>query len=141
MTISLLRARAFRAALLMSVSAGAYPAFADEAIDEVVVQSTAPSRDIARFDLPNDSTAITGAQADQTVNMVDSEDALKYMPSLWLRKRNNGDTQAVMETRSWGVASSARSLVYADDVLLTALIANDNSNGAPRWGMVAPEEI
>ena len=129
--------RALRAGLLLSVSATAFPALADESIDEVVVQSTAP----VRADVPNDANAITGAQAEQTVNMMDSEDALKYLPSLFLRKRNTGDTQAVMETRTWGVSSSARSLVYADGVLLTALIANDNNNGAPRWGMVAPEEI
>lgn len=135
------KGRALRAGLLLSGSLAALPAFADSPIDEVVVQSTAPSHDAARFDLPNDSNGITGAQLEQTVNMVDTEDALKYMPSLWLRKRNDGDTQAVMETRTWGVSSSARSLVYADDVLLTALIANDNNNGAPRWGMVAPEEI
>jgi len=132
---------ALRACLLISVSFVAVPALADDAVDEVVVQSSALSRDAARFDLPNDSSGLTGAQAEQTINMVDSEDALKYLPSLFLRKRNNGDTQAVMETRTWGVSSSARSLVYADDVLLTALIANDNNNGAPRWGMVAPEEI
>lgn len=133
MSISRFRARALRAGLLLSI---AHPVLADEAIDEVVVQSTAPSRTV-----PNDVSTLSGTAAEQTINMVDSEDALKYLPSLWLRKRNNGDTQAVMETRTWGVSSSARSLVYADDILLTALIANDNSNGAPRWGMVAPEEI
>lgn len=134
--------QALRAGLLLSVSLSALPAFADSAsIDEVVVQSTVPPREVTRFDLPNDNNGVTAAQIDQTINLVDTEDALKYLPSLWLRKRNNGDTQAVMETRTWGVSSSARSLVYADDVLLTALIANDNNNGAPRWGMVAPEEI
>ena len=135
--------RALRAVLMTAGSAIALPALAEDfgPIDELVVRSAAPVRDIERFDLPNDANSITGAQAQATVNMVDSEDALKYLPSLWLRKRNNGDTQAVMETRTWGVSSSARSLVYADDVLLTALLANDNNNGAPRWGMVAPEEI
>ena len=135
--------RALRAALMTAIPAFALPALADEdgPVDEVVVQSTAPARDIERFALPNDSDAVTGIQAGQTVNMVDSEDSLKYLPSLWLRKRNDGDTQATLQTRTWGVGSSARSLVYADDVLLTALIANDNNNGAPRWGMVAPEEI
>ncbi len=63
------------------------------------------------------------------------------MPSLFLRKRNDGDTQSVLQTRTWGIMSSARTLVYADDLLLTALIGNDNSIGAPRWGLVAPEEI
>jgi iron complex outermembrane receptor protein len=66
---------------------------------------------------------------------------VKYLPSLFLRKRNYGDTQAVMETRVWGVSSSARSLVFADGVPLTALIANNNNIGGPRWGLVAPTEI
>ena len=139
--LTLRKGRALRAGLLISVSMAALPAVADASIEEVVVQSTVPARDIARFDLPNDSAGLTGAEIEQTINAVDTEDALKYLPSLFLRKRNNGDTQAVLETRTWGVSSSARSLVYADDILLTALIANDNTNGAPRWGMVAPEEI
>ena len=63
------------------------------------------------------------------------------MPSLFVRKRNYGDTQPVLATRTWGVNSSARSLVYADGVLLSALVANNNTIGAPRWGMVAPTEV
>ena len=50
-------------------------------------------------------------------------------------------TRRCWQTRTWGVNSSARSLVYADDLLLTALIGNDNTIGAPRWGLVSPEEI
>lgn len=87
------------------------------------------------------SASITSVKIHETVNLVDTEDAVKYLPSLFLRKRNNGDTQATMATRSWGVSSSARSLVFADGVPLTALIANNNTIGAPRWGLVAPEEI
>ncbi len=52
-----------------------------------------------------------------------------------------GDTQAPLTTRTSGVGSSARSLIYADGVLLSALIGNNNSTASPRWGMVAPEEI
>ena len=95
---------------------------------------------ITKLTLPS-SAAVTAKDATETVNMVDSEDAVKYLPSLFLRKRNYGDTQAVMATRVWGVSSSARSLVFADGVPLTALIANNNNIGAPRWGLVAPEEI
>jgi iron complex outermembrane receptor protein len=94
-----------------------------------------------KFQLPNTVASVTRKQIDQTINVVDTEDVVKYLPSLFVRKRNNGDTQAVLQTRTWGVASSARSLVYADDLLLTALIGNDNTTGAPRWGLVAPEEI
>lgn len=95
---------------------------------------------ITKLTLPA-SVSVTAEQVRETVNLVDTEDAVKYMPSVFLRKRNNGDTQAVMATRTWGVSSSARSLVFADGVPLTALIANNNNIGAPRWGLVAPEEI
>lgn len=93
------------------------------------------------YQLPQTSESITAAEIQQKVNVVDTEDAVKYFPSLFVRKRNNGDTQPVLATRTSGLGASARSLVYADDILLSALIANNNSIGAPRWGLVAPEEI
>ncbi|MEI8088974.1 MAG: TonB-dependent receptor [Opitutaceae bacterium] len=87
------------------------------------------------------TASITAQRIEETINIVDTEDAVKYLPSVFLRKRNYGDTQAVMATRVWGVSSSARSLIFADGVPLTALIANNNNIGAPRWGLVAPVEI
>ncbi|GLI91766.1 TonB-dependent receptor [Methylocystis echinoides] len=96
---------------------------------------------VEKWQLPNTVASITRQQIERKINILDSEDAVRYMPSLFVRKRNVGDTQAVLQTRTWGIGSSARSLVYADDLLLTALIANDNNVGAPRWGLVAPEEI
>lgn len=87
------------------------------------------------------TASITAKRVEETVNLVDTEDAVKYLPSIFLRKRNNGDTQAVMATRVWGVSSSARSLVFADGVPLSALIGNNNTIGGPRWGLVSPEEI
>jgi iron complex outermembrane receptor protein len=84
---------------------------------------------------------ITARKVEETVNLIDTEDAVKYLPSVFLRKRNYGDTQATMATRTWGVSSSARSLIYADGVPLTALIANNNTLGGPRWGLVSPAEI
>ena len=95
---------------------------------------------LQRATLPATVT-ITANRIQETVNVVDAEDALKNLPSVFLRKRNYGDNQAVMETRTWGVSSSARSLVFVDGVPITALIANNNNIGAPRWGLVAPEEI
>ncbi|HTE47096.1 MAG TPA: TonB-dependent receptor [Gemmatimonadaceae bacterium] len=84
---------------------------------------------------------ITAQKIQQTVNIIDVEDAVKYLPSIFLRKRNYGDTQATMATRVWGVGSSARSLVFADGVPLTALVANNNTIGGPRWGLISPVEI
>src|SRR5262245_6915738 len=58
------------------------------------------------------TASLTVTQARQTVNIIDTEDAVKYMPSVMMRKRNNGDTQTVMGTRVWGTGGSARSLVF-----------------------------
>src|SRR4029078_5261718 len=38
--------------------------------------------------------SITAAAARQTVNLVAREDAVKYLPSVFIRKRNYGDTQS-----------------------------------------------
>jgi iron complex outermembrane receptor protein len=112
------------------------------ALDPFTVTGTQTSEKLITplLTLPRNASISTARIAD-TVNLVDTEDAVKYLPSLFLRKRNNGDTQAVMATRTWGVSSSARSLIYADGVPLTALIANNNNIGGPRWGLVAPAEI
>ncbi|HEY8066449.1 MAG TPA: TonB-dependent receptor [Methylosinus sp.] len=149
-------------ALLIVCSAAIFPAHAQEALPAIDISGEAqPAQSrrpapasvwsptlpdgkpafVEKFQLPNTVSSVTRKQIEETINVIDTEDVVKYLPSLFLRKRNNGDTQAVLQTRTWGVSSSARSLVYADDLLLTALIGNDNNIGAPRWGLVAPEEI
>ena len=70
-----------------------------------------------RFQLPQESFSITAKQIDETINLKDPEDAVKYLPSLFVRKRNDGDNQAVLATRTWGLSSSARTLIYYDDLL------------------------
>ena len=85
------------------------------------------------FQLPQQSFSITAKQIDETINLKDPEDAVKYMPSLFVRKRNDGDNQAVLATRSWGLNSSARTLIYYDDLLISALIGNNNTGASPKW--------
>ncbi|HET7576729.1 MAG TPA: TonB-dependent receptor [Sphingomicrobium sp.] len=90
---------------------------------------------------PNSKESVDAARLRTTTNLRNTEDSLRYLPSLFVRKRHIGDTQAPLATRTSGVGSSARSLVYADGVLLSALIGNNNSFASPRWGMISPEEI
>jgi iron complex outermembrane receptor protein len=94
-----------------------------------------------RFQLPQESFSITSRQIDETINLKDSEDAVKYLPSLFVRKRNDGDNQAVLATRTWGLSSSARTLIYFDDLLISALIGNNNTGASPHWNLVSPESI
>jgi iron complex outermembrane receptor protein len=110
-------------------------------VQVIAEKSEAPALPPLQLATLRATASITAKRIQETVNLVDPEDAVKYLPSLFLRKRNNGDTQAVMGTRVWGVSSSARSLVFADGVPLSALIANNNTIGAPRWGLVSPAEI
>ncbi len=94
-----------------------------------------------RYQLPQESYSITSKQIEETINLKDPEDAVKYFPSLFVRKRNDGDNQAVLATRSWGLNSSARTLIYYDDLLISALIGNNNTGAAPRWNLISPEAI
>jgi iron complex outermembrane receptor protein len=106
-----------------------------------VLPSSGVSPQIRKFQPPLTIESTNRRQIEDTTNTVDTEDAIKYLPSLFLRKRDYGDTQATLETRTWGVNSSARSLVYVDDVPISALFSNNNTNGGPRWGMVSAGEV
>jgi iron complex outermembrane receptor protein len=125
---------AARLALLASVvPARLLAAGEDEPPIVVTGARTAPA--------PSTEEGVDAARLRATTNVVNVEDSLRYLPSLFVRKRHIGDTQAPVATRTSGVGASARSLVYADGVLLSALIGNNNSSASPRWGMVAPVEI
>jgi iron complex outermembrane receptor protein len=90
---------------------------------------------------PNTTEGVDAPRLKETTNVRNTEDSLRYLPGLLVRKRHVGDTQAPLATRTSGVGASARSLIYADGVLLSALIGNNNSSASPRWGMVSPEEM
>lgn len=91
--------------------------------------------------IPTTIESISAAQIEETINALDSEDALKYFPSLNVRKRFVGDyDHAVLASRASGTGNSARSLVYADGILLSNLLGNGASY-TPRWGLVTPDEI
>ena len=91
--------------------------------------------------IPTTIEGVTREQIEQTINATDSEDALKYLPSLLVRKRYIGDyNHAVLSTQASGTGNPARSMVYADGILLSNCLGNGPTN-TPRWGLVTPEEI
>ncbi|HEX3138434.1 MAG TPA: Plug domain-containing protein, partial [Rhizobacter sp.] len=106
-----------------------------------VVVVTASRASSLPSQIPTTVESIDAEQINATLNATDSEDALKYFPSLLVRKRYIGDyNHAVLSTRASGTGNSARSLVYADGILLSNLLGN-GAGFAPRWGMVTPEEV
>ena len=105
----------------------------------ITVTGSAPSS--LPTQIPTTMEGVTQEQIETTINATDSEDALKYLPSLSIRKRTIGDyNHAVLASRASGANNSARSAVYADGILLSNFLGN-GATFAPRWGMVTPEEI
>lgn len=131
------------ASLLAALSAGAFAQQAPEgpvkSLGTVTVYGGRPTS--LPTQIPTTIEGITGKQIEESINASDSEDALKYFPSLLVRKRYIGDyNHAVLSTRASGTGNSARSMVYADGILLSNYLGN-GATFTPRWGLVTPEEI
>jgi iron complex outermembrane receptor protein len=122
-----------------TATTGAEPSIPVKSLGVVTVSSGAPTS--LPTQIPTTIEGVTRAQIEQTINATDSEDVLKYFPSLVVRRRYIGDyNHAVLSSRASGTGNSARSAVYADGMLLSNYLGN-GATYAPRWGMVTPEEI
>ncbi|BCW88696.1 Vitamin B12 transporter BtuB [Alphaproteobacteria bacterium SO-S41] len=145
--MSVLKSRAWVRVLLSSVALGSvaeaqveWPAAGASKTSETVVV-TGQRVPAGRTTSPAPRETVTAAEAAERINVVNTEDILKYLPSIFVRKRHIGDIQDPITTRTSGVGQSARSLIFADGILLSSLIGNNNSAASPHWGMVAPEDI
>ena len=112
-------------------------AVASTTVSQVVVTGSASPA--ALDQLPQTTEGVTADQVAATTNVSTVKDELKYLPDVLIRERHIGDTQAPITTRTSGVGSSARSLVYEDGVLVSALIGNNNTNASPRWDLISPD--
>jgi iron complex outermembrane receptor protein len=86
-------------------------------------------------------TMVTAAKAQEQINAVNTEDMLKYAPSLVVRKRHYGDTQDPVATRTSGVGASARNLIFVDGVMISSPIGNNNTSASPHFGVAAPQDV
>jgi iron complex outermembrane receptor protein len=114
-----------------------------ESVEVTAQQQKKKSRSRAEQDkLPQTTESITREKAEENINSMNTEDLIKYMPSITVRKRYIGDTNAPVATRTTTMSQSARSLIYADGVILSSLLGNNNGNtGSPLWNMISPSEI
>lgn len=106
----------------------------DKLIDAITVTGL---RERAGVEVPN-TTASKTAEELRTQNLFNPEDALKYLPNLTIRKRYIGDRNALIGGRSFSTLQPARGLVFMDGYLLSNFLGRFD---APRWNMIAPEEI
>lgn len=90
--------------------------------------------------LPASTAGMSAGDIAKNVNVINTEDTVKYLPSVQIRKRYIGDRNSIIATRTSGQTSSARSLLYADGLLLSNLMGNSYAY-PPRWNLVSPAEI
>jgi iron complex outermembrane receptor protein len=106
----------------------------------VISGSNQPQQGGLPRNLPANSAGYSARELQEQVNVINTEDIVKYSPDTMTRKRYIGDRNAIIETRTASVTSSARSLVYVDGFLLSNLLGNSYAYPA-RWNMVSPAEI
>jgi iron complex outermembrane receptor protein len=121
------------------LSAAAFAENAADPSDAYGVVITAGKESGVPENTPTPAFGISEAQL-QSITVVNTEDALKYAPNLHVRKRYIGDNNGVVSVRSTSSRQSARTLVYADGLLLSNLLGSD-FGFPPRWSMVSTEEI
>ena len=122
--------------IYVSVASAAFAADEPQVMEEVSVYGERP----AAFRNITTSTEAASKALIESTNVINTEDAVKYLPSIQIRKRFIGDRNAILSSRNAGTIDSARSLVYADNVLVSMLLGNSYSY-APRWWFVSPQEI
>src|ERR1700761_2157168 len=108
-------------------------------VQEVVVTASPTGVDMSVT--PTTRASITAEAIARTVNVVTPEDTLRYLPDIVIRQRHIGDTQSPVTTRTSGVGASARTLIYVEGMLISALIGNNNTSASPKWGLVTPDAI
>lgn len=112
---------------------------ANENTKELAEMTVRQARPAVAVQSPSPKAEVTGEQA-RNMNVVNTEDVVKYLPSLQIRKRYIGDRNAIVAARTTGNVQSARSLVYSDGLLLSNLLGNGYGYPA-RWSLVGSEEI
>lgn len=143
--------------LLIACAIVAYPSLSqgEEKTKEDKKESV---KDTAEKDMELDEITVTGKVIDETaekipavvetltpegierINTVQSSDIFKYMPGSYLRKLYSGSTNSPLIIRGNSSFMTARTLVLADGVPISNFLGAGHGY-APRWFMVAPEEI
>lgn len=88
-------------------------------------------------DVPSNSASKT-AEDLREQNLVNPEDALKYVPNTSIRKRYIGDRNSMIGGRSFGTLQPSRGLAYVDGYLISNFLGRFDG---PRWNMITPEAI
>ncbi|MCC5871607.1 MAG: TonB-dependent receptor [Gammaproteobacteria bacterium] len=126
------RALAFATLAALSVAAVAEP----KQVEEIRVVADRLFQDTT---LVSPTSRLTAEDIGR-INVATTEDAISLEPSLVVRRRYAGDPNGVIGIRGANMFQTTRSMVFADGLPLHYLLQTSFS-GAPRWSLIAPEEI
>jgi iron complex outermembrane receptor protein len=131
--------RPLAAAISLALSTGSC-AYAEDTVADAVMPTVTinSARGTLDPDLPATSVTKTQEELRQQQNIFNPEDALRNMPSMTIRKRYSGDRNALVGGRSFSTTQAPRALVTMDGYLLSNFLGRFD---APRWNMIAPEEM
>jgi iron complex outermembrane receptor protein len=135
--IALAASSAVTAASLTTPSAHAQGVASEQQLQAVTVTGTA-LRSPLDPNLPSTTASKTAEELRRQQNLFNPEDALLNMPSTTIRKRYSGDRNALIGGRSFATSQAPRGLVLMDGYLISNFLGRFD---APRWNMLAPEEI
>ena len=85
-------------------------------------------------------TSTVTAEQIETMNIINTEDAISMQPSLVVRKRFIGDPNGVIGIRGSNMFQGHRSMVFSDGLPLHYHLQTRYS-GAPRWSLVSPNKF
>lgn len=124
--------------LLASVSAAMAQGVATDQQLEAVTITGASQRAALDPNLPSTTVSKTAEDLREQQNIFNPEDVLRNLPNTSIRKRYSGDRNALIGGRSFATSQAPRGLVLMDGYLLSNFLGRFD---APRWNMLAPEEI
>lgn len=122
---------------LASASALAQGVASEQQLQTVTVTGTG-TRSPLDPNLPSTTASKTAEDLRREQNIFNPEDALQNLPSTTIRKRYSGDRNALIGGRSFATSQAPRGLVLMDGYLISNFLGRFD---APRWNMVAPEEM
>ena len=133
------------ACLIFSIFIWTSPAIAEEHKEETDVLRLEPITVIGEREkkggvrVPSVVETVT-PEVLRSINYTGTEDILRNLPNLYVRKIYPGSTNMPLVIRGNATYQTTRSLVLVDDIMLTNPLGAGHGY-APRWQMVSPEEI
>ena len=106
---------------------------------EIVVTGTLGSRELQSLSTPALGVAIDAEQIG-AINVINTEDVIRYAPNLIVRKRYIGDANAALSFRNMHTTQTPRALVTVDGFLISDFLGADFDT-APKWAVIAPGDI